>query len=92
MAPASLMFLVGGELAVFAAWASFGFRTPFRISSLPRGVVMRPGIYTIIEDIIAVDTGSGRLYREALDARYEASPLFRRMLYQLNLFWVDLPR
>lgn len=90
MAPASLMFLVGGELAALAAWAGLGFRTPFRISSLPRGVAMRPGIYTIIEDIIAVDTGSGRLYREALDARYEASPLFRRMLYQLNLFWVHL--
>ena len=50
---------------------------------------MRPGIYTTIEDVIAVDTGTGRLYREALDARYEASPLFRRMLRQLDLFWVD---
>ncbi|MCJ1366979.1 hypothetical protein MMC16_006110 [Acarospora aff. strigata] len=87
MTPASLMFLVGGQLAVIAVWNSLGFRTPFRISSLPRGVPMRPGIYTTIEDVIAVDTGTGRLYREALDARYEASPLFRRMLRQLDLFW-----
>lgn len=88
MAPASLMFFVGGELVLCAALASLDIRTPFRISSLPKGVPIRPGIYTIAEDIIAVDAGAGRAYREALDARYQASPLFRRMLYQLNLFWV----
>ncbi|KAI9880420.1 MAG: hypothetical protein M1830_003460 [Pleopsidium flavum] len=87
MPPTSLIFLVGGQLALFAALSGLGFRTPFRISSLPRGVAMRPGIYTIIEDVIAVDTGTGRSYREALEARYQASPLFRQMLHQLNLFW-----
>lgn len=88
MPPSSLMFLVGGQLAVFALFANLGFRTPFRISSLPKDVPMRPGIYTIIEDVIAVDTGSGIAYREALEARYQASPMFRQMLHQLNLFWV----
>jgi len=89
MPPTSLIFLVGGQLASFAGLGGLGFRTPFRISSLPRGVGMRPGIYTIIEDVIAVDTGTGRPYREALEARYQASPLFRQMLHQLNLFWVQ---
>ena len=41
----------------------------------------------IIEDVMAVDTGVGRAYRKALSERYEASPHFRQMLHQLNLFW-----
>ena len=49
---------------------------------------IRPGIYTIIEDIIAVDGGAGRQYRKALNERYEASPMFRRMLWKINLFWI----
>lgn len=44
-------------------------------------------MYTIIEDIIAVD-GSGNLeFRHALDKRYRASPEFRNMLATLSLFW-----
>ena len=84
---ASLMFLVGGQLILFILLGACRVQTPFRISSLPRGSPIRPGIYTVIEDVIAVDTGSGRAYREALNARYTASPMFRRMLYDLNLFW-----
>ena len=41
----------------------------------------------IMEDVIAVDTGAGRTYRKAVSDRYEASPMFRQMLHQLNLFW-----
>ena len=41
----------------------------------------------VIEDVIAVDTGAGRAYRRAINDRYEASPMFRRMLWQLNTFW-----
>ena len=48
---------------------------------------MRPGVYVMIEDVIAVDAGAGIRYREALNARYEASPYFRSMLAKLNLFW-----
>lgn len=41
----------------------------------------------VIEDVMAVDTGVGRTYRRAINERYEASPMFRNMLHQLNLFW-----
>jgi len=37
---------------------------PFRISSLPAGHIAHPGIFTIIEDIIAVDGGGGVKFRE----------------------------
>jgi hypothetical protein len=46
-----------------------------------------PGAYYFIEDIVAVNAGAGRPYREAVAARYEASPRFRRMLYVQSLFW-----
>lgn len=48
---------------------------------------MRPCTYVIIEDVLAVDTGLGRRYRKALSERYEASPTFRKMLRDMDLFW-----
>ena len=41
----------------------------------------------LVEDVIAVDGGGGTAYRNALIARYEASPYFRTLLQQLNWFW-----
>lgn len=48
---------------------------------------MRPGLYIMLEDVGAVDGHCGRAYREAINARYEASYLFRRMLGRLTMFW-----
>lgn len=36
---------------------------------------------------MAVSAGAGRPFREALAARYKASPRFRQMLYAQSLFW-----
>ncbi|KAL8746311.1 MAG: hypothetical protein Q9190_001654 [Brigantiaea leucoxantha] len=84
--PTFVLFF-GAELTIMAVLDALGLSAPFRISSIPQGAKMRPGIYTIIEDVISVDTGTSRHYREAINARYEASPRFRRMLRQLNWFW-----
>lgn len=46
-----------------------------------------PGAYYFIEDVVAVNAAAGRPYREALAARYKASPRFRRMLYVQSWFW-----
>lgn len=62
-------------------------RTPFRISSVARGEHFRPGVYSLIEDVIAVEGSGGRAFREALDKRYQASPEFRNMLAKISLFW-----
>lgn len=85
-APSFILF-VGGELLLFSVLHWLRVPTPFRISSQPRGSPIRPGTYVILEDVIAVDTGVGRRYRTAVSDRYEASPMFRQMLHQLNLFW-----
>lgn len=85
-APSFIIFF-GGELLLFSVLGALGYKTPFQMSSLPKGVPIRPVTYTILEDVIAVDTGKGRDYREALNARWEASPRFRRLLKKVDILW-----
>ena len=56
-------------------------------SSTKRGQVMKPGVFVLIEDVVAVDGGGEMAFREALCKRYEASAVYRQMLVQLNWFW-----
>lgn len=64
-----------------------GARAPFQLSSTPKGGKVLPGVYYLIEDIIAVNAGGGRPFREGLAARYDSSPIFRKMLRDQSLFW-----
>lgn len=85
-APA-ILYCFGGVLALITLYSRMGWRAPFRISSTDKGEKVLPGVYYFIEDTVAVNAGAGRPYREALAARYHASPRFRRMLYVQSLFW-----
>ena len=85
-APA-ILYSLGGCLLIITIWSLAGWKAPFRISSTPRGGKVYPGVYYFVEDIIAVNANAGRPYREALAARYEASPRFRRMIMVQSLFW-----
>lgn len=62
-------------------------RAPFRISSIAKGEFIRPGLYTILEDVLAVDFNLGYNFRTTFNARWAASPVFRRLLSQLSIFW-----
>lgn len=66
---------------------SFSIPAPVRISSIPRGAQLRPGIYPLIEDICAVDGSGTTEFRRKLNHRYAASHVFRTMLRRLGLFW-----
>ena len=87
MVTSTVLFVMGVQLISSFFLYHAHVKVPFRLSSLPAGHVAHPAIFTIIEDIIAVDGGGGGQYREALIARYDASPLFRRMLNHLDAFW-----
>ena len=63
-------------------------RLPFRFGSLDAGNVVRPAIYYIVEDVVAVDGNGGIEYREAFTARYESSPIFQRMIWTLSVVWM----
>ncbi|KAL4755806.1 uncharacterized protein BDW70DRAFT_167838 [Aspergillus foveolatus] len=60
---------------------------PFRVSSMDRTALVRPGVYTIIEDVLAVDGGQGQEYRRLLDAQYCCSKPIRVLLERLDLAW-----
>ncbi|KAF2206069.1 hypothetical protein GQ43DRAFT_452707 [Delitschia confertaspora ATCC 74209] len=86
--PASTMcFALGVELLLIDILRLAGVPAPCRISSLPVGAPLRPGIYAYIEDIVAVDGSGGTEFRQRLNLRYQASRAFRMMLHRLTLFW-----
>lgn len=84
---ASMLYAFGTELLIVDALRYFQVPAPVRISSIPKGAQLRPAIYSIIEDIVAVDGSGGTAFREALNKRYEASHVFRAMLRRLGVFW-----
>ncbi|KAF3912321.1 hypothetical protein AA313_de0205330 [Arthrobotrys entomopaga] len=62
-------------------------RTPFRISSTPKGEIWPRFIYVIIEDVIAVDCNGKRGWRQAWKDRVQASKPMRETLKRLSFFW-----
>lgn len=83
----SMLYAFGTELIIVDIARYFEIPAPVRISSVPKGSQLRPGIYSIIEDVCAVDGSGGTAFREALNKRYEASHIFRAMLRRLGFFW-----
>jgi len=72
---------------LLSLYSARGWKAPFRISSTAKGERVLPGIYYIVEDIIAVNAGGGRPFREGWAARYNASPIFRKMIRDQSWFW-----
>jgi hypothetical protein len=85
-APA-ILFCLAGPVFLLSLYSACGWRAPFRISSTAKGEKVLPGIYYIAEDIIAVNAGGGRPFREGWSARYNASPIFRKMIRDQSWFW-----
>lgn len=87
MPPSTMLFAIGFQLLLLDVLRLRGIPAPCRISSLPKGAPLRPGIYAYIEDICAVDGSGGTEFRQRLNLRYQASKAFREMLHRLTLFW-----
>jgi hypothetical protein len=87
MPQAIVLYLSGSQLLLTGVFYRLGWKTPMSLSSTRRDQAARPGVFMLVEDVIAVDGGGGTVYRNALIARYEASPYFRTLLQQLNWFW-----
>ncbi|OBT68099.1 hypothetical protein VE03_01533 [Pseudogymnoascus sp. 23342-1-I1] len=83
----SMVFAFGLELVIVDVLRLLGIPSPCRISSVPAGAPLRPGVYSFIEDVCAVDGSGGTEFRQRLNLRYMASKPFRRMLHRLTLFW-----
>jgi len=87
MPAATMLFVIGCQLLLIDVLRIMKVPAPCRISSLPVGAPLRPGIYAYIEDICAVDGSGGTQFRQRLNLRYQASKHFREMLHRLTLFW-----
>ena len=79
-------FLVG--FAVFTtSLSAIAFRLPCRVSSDAKGERCKPFVYYVVEDFVAVDAGQKRGYRLEFKKRYDESPVFRRMIWDVNMWW-----
>jgi len=83
----TICFYYGGVLTLSAIFTKLKWKLPFNMSSTPKGHAWRPAMYAFIEDCGAIEARGEMVYREKLNARYEASPLFRQMIMQLSWFW-----
>lgn len=83
----ALLYCLGTFAGFPTLYSILKWKAPFRISSTAKGEIPKPGVYYFVEDTVAVNANAGRPYREALAARYDASPRFRRMMYNQSIFW-----
>lgn len=83
----SICFYLGFMFLTTAVLNSMKYRLPFNMSSTPKGSICPPALYTFIEDSVAIEGRGEIAYRLALRDRYNASPMFRRMLITLTWMW-----
>ncbi|MCJ1478627.1 hypothetical protein MMC13_007308 [Lambiella insularis] len=82
-----LMLQVCAQLVALPILQALRVRTPFRISSLARGAPLRPGVFVIAEDVVAVDANQGTAFRQAWNDRYDSSPPFRQLMSRMDWMW-----
>ncbi|KAL7268212.1 hypothetical protein RUND412_009175 [Rhizina undulata] len=87
LAPTMVLLMTGPPFLLSCLGYRRGAKTHFRMSSLPKGSLTHPAVFQLVEDIVAVDGGGGRDFREAWHKRYNASFVFREMLYRVTMFW-----
>lgn len=86
--PVSLFLVQMGVQLLWSGWMVVNNKkAPCKISNVAKGEPMPPFVLTAVEDIVAVDGGAGREYRDQLHARYQASAMFRRMIMRQTWFW-----
>lgn len=85
---AVLMFFLATLTAVSLILNGLEVRLPFRFGSMDAGCVVRPAIFYIVEDVVAVDGNGAVEYREAFGARYESSEMFQGMIWTLSVVWM----
>ncbi|PVH71916.1 hypothetical protein DL98DRAFT_434271 [Cadophora sp. DSE1049] len=88
MPTSSMLFVFSIEVLLIELMRAFRVKAPFRVSSVAKGEYLRPALFTLIEDVVAVDGNGGSGYRVRLNARYEASRDFRRLLVFMTWFWM----
>jgi hypothetical protein len=89
MAAPSLLLLLASILLLSLLLNAAGVLAPFRLGSTGKGEAeVRPAVFYVVEDIVAVDGGGGSEYRTAFNARYASSKVFREMTWWVSVGWM----
>lgn len=85
----SLMFLLATLLLISLILNSTHIKAPFRLGSTGKGEAeVRPAIFYVVEDVVAVEGNGGIAYRVAFNERYTSSKIFQSMIYNLSVVWM----
>ncbi|KXT10316.1 hypothetical protein AC579_1119 [Pseudocercospora musae] len=82
-----LMLYVCLELILVEVGILLNVSAPFRFSSVQKGAPLRPGVFIVAEDVVAVDGMQGGAWRQAWNDRYEADSELQRLCRILDWFW-----
>ncbi len=85
---AVLMFFLATLTAISLILNGLEVRLPFHMGSVDAGCLVRPAIFYIVEDVVAVDGNGAVKYREAFGARYDSSEVFQGMIWTLSVVWM----
>ncbi|KAF8576148.1 hypothetical protein K439DRAFT_1623058 [Ramaria rubella] len=83
IAPATLVISLGLQLLLTLT----RFRTPFRVNSTLAGARVKPGVFYVMEDVVAVEGGGGKPFRERWATSYNESPALRDVVRDLTIWW-----
>lgn len=89
--PELYLYSPGIYMAFLGFWALLSlvpFKTPVRINSEKAGHTMRPLVFYAAEDFFAVDGWQKTDFRRRYRVRYESSIMFRKMIFEITLWWV----
>lgn len=82
-----VMFQLSGQFILVRLLDFCGLRTPFRVSSSPKGSSIPSGAAVVAEDIIAVDGSCKAEFRAAWQARLAISPAAARTAVRMDWLW-----
>jgi len=85
----SLMILLATLLLISLVLNVLAVKAPFRLGSTGKGEAeVRPAIFYVVEDVVAVDGNGRNEYRADFNARYASSPIFEEMMFRLSMVWM----
>jgi hypothetical protein len=88
MAPPSVLYTIGVYMLVQNGAHCLRIRTPVTLSSVKRGSLTPPPLFTVMEDVFAVDgCHLGLPARQAMLDMYRGSERFRRTLMWWSWIW-----
>ncbi|KAI1618516.1 hypothetical protein EDD37DRAFT_606445 [Exophiala viscosa] len=88
MAPPSVAYVIGIYMLIQNTLHCLKVKTPVTLSSIKRGSVTPPPLFTVMEDVFAADgCHMGLPAREAMVALYSGNQRFRRSLMMWSWIW-----